>query len=216
MFTGAREIQNWLTNTAKEIARSKSLSAVEALERELATTREKGDKHADKTAAAAGDGESTTTASAAAAAADAQRRSKTALRRMAKRIRQGETLVIWTTPLGLPIVQPYRRRHVRQIRTSLQMIQVNDPAQQTAVHVTRQRSAFPPNFIHSLDSTHMLMTALACRRLKVRRSLSPRRQRVASRAHVRPCACRLADLTGCRTRSRLRRCTTRTGRMRPR
>ena len=89
-------------------------------------------------------------------------------RRLAKRIRQGETLVIWTTPLGLPIVQPYRRRHVRQIRTSLQMIQVNDPAQQTAVHVTRQRSAFPPNFIHSLDSTHMLMTALACRRLKVR------------------------------------------------
>ena len=55
-----------------------------------------------------------------------------------------------------------------QIRTSLQMIQVNDPQQQTAVHVTRQRSAFPPNFIRSLDSTHMLMTALACRRLAVR------------------------------------------------
>lgn len=27
----------------------------------------------------------------------------------------------------------------------------------------RQRSAFPPNFIHSIDSTHMMMTALACR-----------------------------------------------------
>jgi hypothetical protein len=27
----------------------------------------------------------------------------------------------------------------------------------------RQRSAFPPNYIHSIDSTHMMMTALACR-----------------------------------------------------
>jgi hypothetical protein len=26
----------------------------------------------------------------------------------------------------------------------------------------RQRSAFPPNFIHSIDSTHMMLTALAC------------------------------------------------------
>jgi DNA-directed RNA polymerase len=26
----------------------------------------------------------------------------------------------------------------------------------------RQRSAFPPNFIHSIDSTHMMMTALVC------------------------------------------------------
>ena len=27
----------------------------------------------------------------------------------------------------------------------------------------RQRSAFPPNFVHSIDSTHMLLTAAACR-----------------------------------------------------
>ena len=29
----------------------------------------------------------------------------------------------------------------------------------------RQRSAFPPNYVHSLDSTHLLMTALRCGRL---------------------------------------------------
>ena len=28
----------------------------------------------------------------------------------------------------------------------------------------RQRTAFPPNYIHSLDSSHMMMTALACKR----------------------------------------------------
>jgi len=30
------------------------------------------------------------------------------------------------------------------------------------VSVKKQKSAFPPNFVHSLDSSHMMMTALAC------------------------------------------------------
>ncbi|KAJ6861123.1 DNA-directed RNA polymerase 2A [Populus alba x Populus x berolinensis] len=29
--------------------------------------------------------------------------------------------------------------------------------------VQRQRTAFPPNFVHSLDSSHMMMTAVACK-----------------------------------------------------
>ena len=27
---------------------------------------------------------------------------------------------------------------------------------------TKQRTAFPPNYIHSLDSAHMMLTAIAC------------------------------------------------------
>lgn len=30
----------------------------------------------------------------------------------------------------------------------------------------KQKNAFPPNFIHSLDSTHMMMTALGCHRYR--------------------------------------------------
>lgn len=29
--------------------------------------------------------------------------------------------------------------------------------------VKRQRTAFPPNFVHSLDGSHMMMTAIACK-----------------------------------------------------
>jgi hypothetical protein len=29
--------------------------------------------------------------------------------------------------------------------------------------VQRQRTAFSPNFVHSLDSSHMMMTAVACK-----------------------------------------------------
>lgn len=30
-----------------------------------------------------------------------------------------------------------------------------------------QKSAFPPNFVHSLDSTHMMMTAIEMERLNI-------------------------------------------------
>lgn len=31
------------------------------------------------------------------------------------------------------------------------------------VKIRKQRTAFPPNFVHSLDGSHMMMTAVACR-----------------------------------------------------
>lgn len=31
------------------------------------------------------------------------------------------------------------------------------------VEIKKQRTAFPPNFVHSLDGSHMMMTAVACR-----------------------------------------------------
>ncbi|KAE8700156.1 DNA-directed RNA polymerase 3 [Hibiscus syriacus] len=33
----------------------------------------------------------------------------------------------------------------------------------SSVDVRKQRTAFPPNFVHSLDGSHMMMTAVACR-----------------------------------------------------
>lgn len=32
------------------------------------------------------------------------------------------------------------------------------------VMVNRQKTAFPPNFVHSLDGSHMMMTAVACKK----------------------------------------------------
>lgn len=37
---------------------------------------------------------------------------------------------------------------------------LRDDTETLPVAVPRQRSAFPPNFVHSLDSTHMLLTAI--------------------------------------------------------
>ncbi|KAF9581360.1 DNA-directed RNA polymerase [Lunasporangiospora selenospora] len=75
---------------------------------------------------------------------------------------QQMTSVIWTTPLNLPIVQPYRKMEHKQVRTNLQSLTIRDPTQTSPVNVQKQRTAFPPNFIHSLDATHMLMSATGC------------------------------------------------------
>ena len=72
------------------------------------------------------------------------------------------TAVVWTTPLGLPIVQPYRKIKRRQIATTLQTVYISDPNAPATVNLTKKSSAFPPNFIHSLDATHVLLTALEC------------------------------------------------------
>ncbi|KAG0464516.1 hypothetical protein HPP92_020585 [Vanilla planifolia] len=79
----------------------------------------------------------------------------------AKLIAMENQPVRWTTPLGLPVVQPYCKLGRRLIKTSLQVLTLQ--RETDMVLVKRQRTAFPPNFIHSLDGSHMMMTAVACR-----------------------------------------------------
>lgn len=66
----------------------------------------------------------------------------------------------WITPLGLPVMQPYREVKRQQISSSLNFITLAIHNDALPVLGRKQRSAFSPNFVHSLDATHMLMTAL--------------------------------------------------------
>ncbi|CAF1783185.1 BnaC09g42140D [Brassica napus] len=80
----------------------------------------------------------------------------------AKIIAAENETVRWTTPLGLPVVQPYLEMGKQLVKTSLQTLSLQRETDNVVVR--RQRTAFPPNFIHSLDGCHMMMTALACKR----------------------------------------------------
>ncbi len=46
--------------------------------------------------------------------------------------------------------------------TGLQRVILHRYTDNLPVQKQRQKSAFPPNFIHSIDSSHMMMTALEC------------------------------------------------------
>ena len=61
--------------------------------------------------------------------------------------------------LHVAVAQAKKEVWTAMQRTNLHLL----PRKSHKVHRMRQRNAFPPNFIHSLDASHMMMTALACR-----------------------------------------------------
>jgi DNA-directed RNA polymerase len=80
---------------------------------------------------------------------------------------QFKSSVVWTTPLDMPVVQPYRSSKARTVKTNLQAISLTDPHRSDPVNPRKQLQAFPPNFIHSLDATHMLLSAAKCHDAKL-------------------------------------------------
>ncbi|KAH7108553.1 DNA/RNA polymerase [Auriculariales sp. MPI-PUGE-AT-0066] len=135
LFQGASHIQNWLTESARLISRSIPPGRVEDAIADL------GPKKGRKSKA-----------------------TKAQSRFVGSRIRAEQmTAVVWTTLLGLPIVQPYRKVKRSQIITGVQSVYISDPHARSEVDSRKQAAAFPPNFIHSLDATHMMLTALECR-----------------------------------------------------
>lgn len=76
--------------------------------------------------------------------------------------------VRWITPLGLPVVQPYFKNF--SLKKSLKDVNENTLnsfyATRTPIN-QKNRNAFSPNFIHSLDSCHMMLTSLYCEQAKI-------------------------------------------------
>lgn len=77
-------------------------------------------------------------------------------------LKQFTTVVVWKSPLGLPVVQPYRKSKHMIIRTPLQSLAIKNPFLLAFTDRRKQRQGIVPNVIHSLDATHMLMSGSAC------------------------------------------------------
>lgn len=68
--------------------------------------------------------------------------------------------VKWVSPIGLPIVQPYTQGF--KYNSNVELTTLNSTTD--TINTMKQKNAFSPNFIHSLDSTHMMLTSLNCER----------------------------------------------------
>lgn len=88
------------------------------------------------------------------------RNTKNWLADCARLISQQGHPVAWISPIGVPVTQPYRQKRPRTIVTTMQSITITDENDDLPVHTSRQVTAFPPNYVHSLDSSHMLLTAM--------------------------------------------------------
>lgn len=72
--------------------------------------------------------------------------------------------VEWITPLGLPVVQPYNRSDRPMSSKANHMPEHFSMDSYEKPNIMKQKNAFPPNFVHSLDSSHMMLTSLFCER----------------------------------------------------
>jgi DNA-directed RNA polymerase len=80
--------------------------------------------------------------------------------------------VPWETPLGLTVQQPYTKlKGLSEVKWSSELeatesedvllaMQRDRRTALTVPNVIKQKNGFPPNFVHSLDSTHMMLTAM--------------------------------------------------------
>lgn len=138
MFTSAKLIQKWLHNSAKEISCSLSVDAAKRF----------GYSHSMEEVKSKGRNEGRN-----------ENNNK-------NEIEFGEsypqTEISWTTPLGFKIVQPYKKSNVIKLQTVLQVISLKQTNNDDPVDHLKQTKAFPPNFVHSLDASHMFMTANKC------------------------------------------------------
>ena len=135
MFSGAHDIQHWLGESGGRICRALTPAQLDRVAGEVKAQYEKSDKDPKFKKGMAG------------------------FEELAKSFR---STIVWTTPLRMPVVQPYRKGSLKEVRTSLQTVSFPVSDQTDAVNRKKQIQGFAPNFIHSLDASHMLLSALKC------------------------------------------------------
>ncbi|KAB8760591.1 hypothetical protein FH972_026583 [Carpinus fangiana] len=135
MFNGAQAIQHWLGESAGKISSVLTPEQITRLREQMESQQDQPAKRAVRTNSWKSDKLDD---------------------------RQFKSGVIWTTPLGLPVVQPYREHLVKQIATTVKQMSVAIVRSTDPVNKRKQFQGFPPNFIHSLDATHMMLSAMKC------------------------------------------------------
>jgi DNA-directed RNA polymerase len=143
MFRGAHDIQYWLGEMGGRVTRALTPAQLKQIA-ESASSPQPKRRSSAKTIKAV------------------PTRGPAALKLLTEQFR---STIVWTTPLRMPVAQPYRKSSRKDIKTCLQTVTVGASGQIDPVNRRKQLQGFPPNFIHSLDASHMLLSALKCHEL---------------------------------------------------
>ncbi|SPN99699.1 related to DNA-directed RNA polymerase, mitochondrial [Cephalotrichum gorgonifer] len=135
MFRGAHEIQTWLGEVGGRVCNALMPDQLERIEANEDVRKEPKSRIVLK---------------------------KTAKTKLDELSDQFKNTIVWTTPLRMPVAQPYRKSVTRVIPTCIQDLSLTIPDLADPVNRRKQLQAFPPNFIHSLDASHMMLSALQC------------------------------------------------------
>ncbi|KAJ1921416.1 DNA-directed RNA polymerase [Mycoemilia scoparia] len=160
VFTCARMIQDWLNESASRI--SKSMPESILMDCLNSKSKKKVGSRKKRAATKVVTDPSVDPVNVPIVSEKALKRKK--LEFIEKLRQKPMSSVVWTTPLGLTVVQPYRKQFKKQVPTHLQSLSLKDSSVPSPVNTQKQKTAFPPNFIHSLDAAHMTLSAIECNR----------------------------------------------------
>ena len=75
--------------------------------------------------------------------------------------------IIWQAPSGFTVTQGYKKRKSQRIETVFggERIRLTLSEDTDALDTNKQKQGISPNFIHSLDATHLVWTVNACKKL---------------------------------------------------
>ncbi|KAL2020454.1 hypothetical protein VTK56DRAFT_8420 [Thermocarpiscus australiensis] len=146
MFRGAHDIQHWLGEIGGRVCRAMTPEQLQRFAEEFGEVASKKGKAGARSKEAR----------------SKETRSKEARSKDEEVAAQFRSTLVWTTPLRMPVVQPYRKSGTRVISTCLQDLMLTNTERDDPVNRRKQLQAFPPNFIHSLDASHMMLSALEC------------------------------------------------------
>ncbi len=82
------------------------------------------------------------------------------LKSSAKVAAKGDMPVSWTTPAGFPVLQEYRETIGTRVETHIggRSVRITTNLEGTKLDSRRQALGISPNFIHSCDAAHLLLT----------------------------------------------------------
>lgn len=86
---------------------------------------------------------------------------------IASKITADNTIIKWTTPMGLEVVQAYKKFSSKRVKLFLSGINISLAVADRgkfSVNNSKSKAGLSPNVIHSLDACHLQMTVNACRK----------------------------------------------------
>jgi DNA-directed RNA polymerase len=90
------------------------------------------------------------------------------IQRCASRVAKENKPLVWETPIGFPVWQGRKRVISKRVETELAgKIRLRLNADSDQIDVQKQRLGAAPNFVHSMDACHLMMTILKVNELGV-------------------------------------------------
>lgn len=80
------------------------------------------------------------------------------LKQVARALGEAGSGISWTAPTGFPVVLEHHKRREQRVDTALGRltVYVNEPS--APINVRKQENSIVPNFVHSMDAAHMMLT----------------------------------------------------------